>query len=411
MADNLNFHTTDKQQFNVVPPPPLETAEKEVQSRFEQSSSICHFDDLPEVTENAVREALRNEAKRHKYWKASAVTKMTINRIDNSACLHYAMESFTEMRSTNKAVEGVTLGQFLQQQQSTSGSPNAGLNPWDYAMDPPEDFVEQVKVLEMPGTSELMACHSCNAEGLTHCFHCRGYGTDKCTCCRGTGMKAGVAHPAIYTHPMVAAFPHSDLSRGYPSSGTAVVRPPSGALAYGVGTPVHFMTRAGVPPPGIGHHDLCHFCQGRGIRECSRCKGHGKKPCSACGGNGSIRTYIKLRVQFAVEHSDYYSPCEIPEKMLSKVGGQVIMSECQPYILPLKKYPVQQINEISRQMCAAHLQKCIGRCRIIKQRHLLEAIPVAKVYYQLGSREGIFWIYGVEHYCYVPHYPSKCSLI
>ncbi|VDO15881.1 unnamed protein product [Brugia timori] len=97
--------------------------------------------------------------------------------------------------------------------------------------------------------------------------------------------------------------------------------------------------------------------------------------------------------------------------MLSKVGGQVIMSECQPYILPLKKYPVQQINEISRQMCAAHLQKCIGRCRIIKQRHLLEAIPVAKVYYQLGSREGIFWIYGVEHYCYVPHYPSKCSLI
>lgn len=89
----------------------------------------------------------------------------------------------------------------------------------------------------------------------------------------------------------------SDLSRGYPSSGTAVVRPPSGGLAYGIGTPVHFMNKAGVPPPGIGQHDLCHFCQGRGIRECSRCKGHGKKPCSACGGSGSIRTYIKLRVQ------------------------------------------------------------------------------------------------------------------
>ncbi|VDO31404.1 unnamed protein product [Brugia timori] len=94
MADNLNFHTTDKQQFNVVPPPPLETAEKELiikQTFAEQSSSICHFDDLPEVTENAVREALRNEAKRHKYWKASAVTKMTINRIDNSACLHVTL--------------------------------------------------------------------------------------------------------------------------------------------------------------------------------------------------------------------------------------------------------------------------------------------------------------------------------
>jgi hypothetical protein len=25
---------------------------------------------------------------------------------------------------------------------------------------------------------------------------------------RGTGMKAGVAHPAIYTHPMIGTFPH-----------------------------------------------------------------------------------------------------------------------------------------------------------------------------------------------------------
>lgn len=57
------------------------------------------------------------------------------------------MESFTEMRSTSKAVEGVTLGQFLQQQQSTSGTANIGLNPWDYAIDPPEDFVEQVNFL------------------------------------------------------------------------------------------------------------------------------------------------------------------------------------------------------------------------------------------------------------------------
>ncbi|VDN17827.1 unnamed protein product [Gongylonema pulchrum] len=93
------------------------------------------------------------------------------------------MESFTEMRSTSKAVEGVTLGQFLQQ-QGASRLTSAELNPWDYAIHPPETFVEQVKVLEMPGTSELVPCHSCNAEGLTHCFYCRGYGTDKCTYCR-----------------------------------------------------------------------------------------------------------------------------------------------------------------------------------------------------------------------------------
>lgn len=34
MAGNRNFETTDKQQFDVVPPPPLETAEKERQRLF-----------------------------------------------------------------------------------------------------------------------------------------------------------------------------------------------------------------------------------------------------------------------------------------------------------------------------------------------------------------------------------------
>lgn len=57
----------------------------------EQGSSVHQFNDLPKVTEDAVRAALRNEAKRHKYWKASAVTKMTINRIDNSSCLHVSL--------------------------------------------------------------------------------------------------------------------------------------------------------------------------------------------------------------------------------------------------------------------------------------------------------------------------------
>lgn len=61
------------------------------QTFAEQGSSVHQFGDLPEVTEDAVRAALRNEAKRHKYWKASAVTKMTINRIDNTACLHVSL--------------------------------------------------------------------------------------------------------------------------------------------------------------------------------------------------------------------------------------------------------------------------------------------------------------------------------
>lgn len=89
--------------------------------------------------------------------------------------------------------------------------------------------------------------------------------------------------------------------RSYPGYGSAIVRPSLIAATrdnrpYAVGTPVHFMAKAGLPPPGIGHHDLCIFCQGRGIKECHHCKGQGKKPCAVCGGHGNVRMYTKLKV-------------------------------------------------------------------------------------------------------------------
>ncbi|MFH4973944.1 hypothetical protein AB6A40_000653 [Gnathostoma spinigerum] len=412
MSEELLSHL----RFDRIPPP--QQSSDEIRKNLDGTPGKRYFDEVRPITEAEVREALLREAKRHKYWKSNVVNKMIFDKIENMSCLHYALESFTETRSTSKATEGVTIGQFLEHQPSNnfrssiSGN-GCGLiaNPWDYEILPNENFVEQVKVIEMPNSSELSACSSCNAEGLSHCFYCRGYGTDKCTYCRGTGMKAGVAHPAVYTHPLIGTFPHSDLARGYPASGTAMIRPQSGGLAYGVGTPIHFMAKAGVPPPGIGHHDFCYFCHGRGINECSHCKGHGKKPCSSCGGSGSVRTYTKLRIAFGLERSEFFTECEIPEKLLRNVKGQVLFDEERPYVLPLKKYPVQLINDKSREMCKAHLQKCLGTCRIIMQRHCLIAIPIAKVTYHLGSRSEFFWIYGTEHSCYAPKYPSKCCLL
>jgi hypothetical protein len=65
----------------------------------------------------------------------------------------------------------------------------------------------------------LQACQSCSAEGVSLCFYCRGGGQAQCKYCRGTGMKAGIPHPAVYTHPMVghAAFhlPHTQPGPRY----------------------------------------------------------------------------------------------------------------------------------------------------------------------------------------------------
>lgn len=148
-------------------------------------------------------------------------------------------------------------------------------------------------------------------------------------------MKAGVAHPAVYTHPMVGTAPHSDQTRGYPGVGVAMMRPSlANKQAYAVGTPVHFMMKAGLPPPGIGHYDLCLFCQGRGVKECHHCKGNGKKPCTVCGGHGSVRSFTKLKIFFTVEHSEAYTPSDVPERLLRTATGNVIFEETAPYVSP-----------------------------------------------------------------------------
>jgi len=77
--------------------------------------------------------------------------------------------------------------------------------------------------------------------------------------------------------------------------------------------------------------------KGRGIRDCQHCKGQGKKCCLACGGNGQVRIFTKLKVAFAVECSDYYTPCEMPDHLLRQANGQLIFTETRPYVSKFKK--------------------------------------------------------------------------
>ncbi|CAB3405981.1 unnamed protein product [Caenorhabditis bovis] len=374
--------------------------------KFSSGTSLKqYFDDIIPFGEYEVREALEREVKRHRYWKNKTVKKMTFDQLEMNSCLQYILESYTEARSTSEATEAMNLAGFSE--ASSSGS--ACLSPWDFEISPSTLFVDQVRVFEMPGSSSINSCSACNSEGTIHCFHCRGCGTDKCSFCRGTGMKSGVAHPAVYTHPMIATFPHADLSRGYSSSSTAMVR--HGSQSYGVGTPMHFMSKTGVPPPGIGTHDLCYMCHGRGIKECHHCKGGGKKPCTSCGGTGSVRSYTRVKVYFKTEKSEHFTKSEVPEKLLMNAGGKQIFEEEGEYILPISKYPQEEINEVSKQFCAAHLQKCMGVCRVIRQRHVLIAIPVCKVHYTLGSEKGFFFVYGSQRMVFFPNFPSKCCIL
>uniref|UniRef100_A0A915E2G5 Thioredoxin domain-containing protein n=1 Tax=Ditylenchus dipsaci TaxID=166011 RepID=A0A915E2G5_9BILA len=362
--------------FSLVPPPTEATLQQNEQRQKIRDPLVTTpnrtFEEAPEISEDDIRKSLIVEAKRRKYWGTKAITKMLFEEIEHSTCYHYMLESFTETRSTAEATEAcASTSSSLHHHGSHShgSSHNTSSTPTTTTLNdntfhqtsqlPDQEFADQTKVLEMPSSNE--------------CPSAIGFGTDKCQYCRGTGMKAGVAHPAVYTHPM------NDPSRGYPGSGSLIVRPPGGGnlkdKPYAVGTPVHFMVKAGLPPPGIGQHDLCIFCQGRGISDCHHCKGQGKKSCPTCGGQGNVRVFTKLKV--------FFSFCGEPKLCTTT-----------------QKTPYKRNQRDQSEILCCPPQKSHGSCRLLKQRHCVEAISIAKIKFKLGNKNGYFYVY-VTQFCFL----------
>lgn len=97
---------------------------------------------------------------------------------------------------------------------------------------------------------------------------CPFSGTSRCSICNGTGMKTGVPHPAVVTHPLIGSYTNSkQTTGGYAGAPRPGFGPSGGAQPYGLGTPIHFHTMTGFPPPGVASMDLCYLCHGRGVKE------------------------------------------------------------------------------------------------------------------------------------------------
>lgn len=80
-------------------------------------------------------------------------------------------------------------------------------------------------------------------------------------------------------------------------------------------------------------------------------------------------------------------------------------------VQPIKKDVLKEINEVSRRFCAAHLKKLLDSCRVLKQRHCVEGIEIAKIRFRLGNKSGFFYVYGRQRLCYIPEGPSRCTVM
>ncbi|KAL1283806.1 Protein SSUH2 -like protein [Trichinella papuae] len=363
--------------------------------------SLAHELQFPSFTEEEIRQSLDSEVKKHKYWSSSTLNGLKILKIDGSVTMRYRIESFLETRSKQPTCEPGT-DEFEALELHCN-------NIWEVPCSPTRMFTEETKVLNMPGSSRIAKCASCHGQGVNLCFHCRNSGSIRCNACNGTGMKSGVPHPAVVTHPLVATFPYYDGSRSYSNASTASAS--KSRKRFGLGTPAHLSTLTGIPPPGLTIVDLCGVCQGRGLRPCNLCKGFGSKPCTVCNGTGKVRFVTKVRVKYSVLKDEYCHEVHLPDEELQKVTGDLVLVECQPVVLPIKKFPIPAISEQSERLIKAHLQKQTPSTKILKQRQTLEAVPIAEVLYEVGNRTNKFWVLGRERVAYVPQYPKKCSIL
>lgn len=87
----------------------------------------------------------------------------------------------------------------------------------------------------------------------------------RCGACNGTGMRSGVPHPAVVTHPVVGAC--SGQGHPHPHSYHNPHSPNQQRNSFAKGTPMHFASMAGLPPPGVSPVDLCIMCHGSGLRQ------------------------------------------------------------------------------------------------------------------------------------------------
>ena len=106
--------------------------------------------------------------KTHCCWGSGVVSQMSITGMDYVPAYHYEIQTFAEKRETNW-VCGPHKG--LDMDSATSG--RAPL-PWAMDLPPSNMFKEEVRVVTVPHTGVVKACHRCRGTGGMSCRDCSG---------------------------------------------------------------------------------------------------------------------------------------------------------------------------------------------------------------------------------------------
>lgn len=310
---------------------------------------------VPVVTEEEARTALEE-------WRADhccsccsiccygkdVIKDMSFRDFISSSAIHYHLESWGESRSTSYVTVPYRGGYI--------DGPHNGRapGPWEVVVSTPREmFKKDSTKVPVPHTETVMPCHRCHGSGRDRCWSCHGRGSDDCFSCNSSGQRDGLN----------------------------------------------------------GERENCPFCHGRGRKDCISCNGTGMNDCTTCLGAGQLKSYVQLKVKWTNDADDSVidRSSNVPAELISKVSGQVVVSEQAGMVYPIRHFPDAAVNEACQRLTDQFAQAATTEMkRILQQKHKLQIVPVTKVVYSWKEEDYEYYVFGYEHKVYHPDYPQSC---
>ncbi|XP_018114516.1 protein SSUH2 homolog isoform X2 [Xenopus laevis] len=136
---------------------------------------------IPNITEDAAKEAFLQYAKESCCYGTSAAKEMVFKEFNPFNTYRYRLETFTEARAFDWQIKP------FDGHSTDLGAYGPPPQPWDIPVPCSTLFKDDEKKMPVPGTSSVKTCPQCMGIGKTVCTKCAGTGRVKCTWCHGTG--------------------------------------------------------------------------------------------------------------------------------------------------------------------------------------------------------------------------------
>lgn len=163
-----------------VPPPTSSTREEqehtepeneeEAKNRNKSTSkkSLVIPEAIPSLTQTQARDALLLYLSTKCCYGTGAAKQMRISSMDYVPAFHYELQTFLEKRETSWT--------YAPHKGGDVDGPCRGPAPlpWDIEEIPSQMFKDEVRVVTVPRTGVVKACHKCRGTGGMTCRDCSG---------------------------------------------------------------------------------------------------------------------------------------------------------------------------------------------------------------------------------------------